>query len=67
MDFLGKTAVTTSKLHPVGKADFDGNTIQVVAKNGWIEEGTRITVIQQEGNHILVEPISETTTEGATT
>lgn len=51
---VGKTAVTTTMLRPVGKADFDGQTLDVVARDGFVEQGKTVVCVQTEGQRIVV-------------
>lgn len=54
---VGDEGVTLSTLRPVGKADFNAQTIEVKTSGQYIEQGQRIKIVQIENNQILVEPI----------
>ena len=53
--FFGKEGVTITDLRPVGKATFDGVTIEIVSNNSTlIEKGTKVVVTFVEGQRVLV-------------
>jgi len=56
-DFMGKTGVVTSICRPVGNADFDGIKLEVVSRAEFIEIGTKVEVIEIEGNRVVVKPV----------
>lgn len=51
---LGANGKVVSDLRPVGKADFNGEMVEVVAQNGFIEAGADVTVINCEGGKVVV-------------
>lgn len=51
---IGKSGVVTALLHPSGKVNIDGEIIDVVARDGYIEAGTNVTVVAVEGRRIVV-------------
>lgn len=53
-EFLDKTATATTPLRPVGKADFDGVVLDVVARDGFIEQGAAVVCVQIEGQRVVV-------------
>lgn len=57
--FLGCEGIALSQLRPAGKADFNGNRIDVVTEGGFISKGTRIKVIEVEGTRVIVREISD--------
>jgi len=54
---VGHEGVTTTPLYPIGKANFDGEIIDVYATIGMIDPGTRVRVIAATKMRIEVEPI----------
>ncbi len=54
---VGHEGVTTTPLYPIGKANFDGEIIDVYASIGMIDPGTRVRVITATKMRIEVEPI----------
>ncbi|MGN1040585.1 MAG: NfeD family protein [Candidatus Fimimonas sp.] len=53
-EFLHKTAVTTTALRPIGKASFDGVVLDVVARDGFVEQGETVVCVQIEGQRVVV-------------
>lgn len=51
---VGKEGVVLTPLRPVGICDFNGNRIQCVAENGFIEKSEKIRVILVEGTRVVV-------------
>lgn len=51
---VGKVGEVTSVLRPSGKASIDGEIYDVVARDGFIEIGAKITVVAVEGQRIVV-------------
>lgn len=51
---LNAVGVADTPLHPVGKAHFDGESIDVVARDGYISKGAAITVVAVEGQRVVV-------------
>ncbi len=51
---LGHKGVSTTKLRPVGKADFDGELYQVVAEGDFVEANEQVEVIEVSANTITV-------------
>ncbi|MCM1194612.1 MAG: hypothetical protein NC099_00460 [Corallococcus sp.] len=51
---IGKTGKAITLLRPSGKADFDGEVVDVVARDGFVEEGASVTVLQVEGQRVVV-------------
>lgn len=54
---LSKEGVTTTFLRPVGKAEIDGELIEVISDGDIIEVGERIKVIDVEGQKVIVKKI----------
>lgn len=53
-DLVGQVGVAKTHLRPVGKAMFDGDTVDVVARDGFIAEGTLVVVLFAEGQRVVV-------------
>ncbi|MCM1289689.1 MAG: hypothetical protein NC132_04185 [Corallococcus sp.] len=51
---LGKTGVTQTPLRPVGKATFENESVDVVARDGYIVQDAEITCVQVEGSRVVV-------------
>ncbi|MGI5893031.1 MAG: NfeD family protein [Candidatus Merdivicinus sp.] len=60
MDYLlGKQGVTCTPLRPAGCADLEGVRLDVVTHGEFIEKGVDVTVIEVEGNRIVVAPTAK--------
>lgn len=55
--YLGKTGTASTTLRPSGKADIDGQTLDVVSDGAIIREGSRVQVIHVEGIKIIVKEL----------
>ena len=62
--FLGKSGVAKTSLRPVGVAEIDGASVDVVSDGEYVAENTRITVKEISGGKIVV---AETTEAGEKT
>ena len=51
---LGREGETLTVLNPAGIAEFDGVRLNVVSEASYMAKGTRVKVIQVEGNRIVV-------------
>ena len=51
---MGHTGKATSLLRPGGKAVIDGESVDVVARDGFIESDSDVTVVLVEGQRIVV-------------
>ncbi len=51
---LGKQGRTTTPLVPSGKADFDGELIDVVSDGLAVDRGAIVTVVEVVGNRVVV-------------
>ncbi len=51
---LGREGCAETALHPVGRASFNGESVDVVARDGYISEGTTIVVVNVEGQRVVV-------------
>ena len=54
---IGQQGVATTNLMPAGKAEFDGQLIDVIADGLPIDRGTTIVVIKTRGNRVLVRAV----------
>jgi membrane-bound serine protease (ClpP class) len=54
-DFLGKTGIARTDLHPSGIAMFDDERLDVVTTGDMIEKDAEIKVVQVQGGRIVVE------------
>jgi membrane-bound serine protease (ClpP class) len=52
--YMGKQGVALTTLRPSGKADIDGESVQVMTGGEFIEKGTQIVVTHVDGNRIVV-------------
>lgn len=51
---VGKKGVVTSVLRPAGKVNIDGEIVDVVARDGYVEAGAEVVVLNVEGQRIVV-------------
>jgi membrane-bound ClpP family serine protease len=51
---VGAEGTTLSRLAPSGKANFNGETVEVASEHGLIDENSEVVVIKVEGNKIFV-------------
>ena len=51
---LGQAGVAETMLHPIGRANFNGDMVDVVARDGYIAQGANVIVTQVEGQRIVV-------------
>ncbi|MEX0887475.1 MAG: NfeD family protein [Phycisphaeraceae bacterium] len=56
---IGRDGVVTTGLRPAGRAEFDGEVVDVVSTGQWIDRGQRVRVIEVHGNRIVVETADE--------
>lgn len=56
---LGQTGLTSTPLHPSGKARFGDETIQVVSDGVAIEQGQPVVVVQVRANHVVVNAVND--------
>ena len=52
--YIGKNGIAITTLRPSGKADIDGEVIQVETSGEYIEKDTPVTVTRVDGNRIIV-------------
>ena len=51
---VGKCGVAATPLRPVGRAKFENETIDVIARDGFVAENARLTVLAVEGSRVIV-------------
>lgn len=51
---VGKNGVVTSVLRPAGKVNFNGEVVDVVARDGYVDAGANVIVIGVEGQRVIV-------------
>jgi membrane-bound ClpP family serine protease len=54
---LGAIGVAATPLRPAGKTQFGDSFIDVVAEGGYVLPGTRVQVIEVEGNRVVVKEV----------
>lgn len=54
---LGAIGVTVTTLRPAGKVQFGDEFVDVVAEGSYVEPGTRVQIIEIEGNRVVVKEI----------
>jgi membrane-bound ClpP family serine protease len=54
---VGQQGTATTNLMPAGKADFDGQLVDVIAEGLPIERGQTIVVVKARGNRVLVRAV----------
>lgn len=57
--YLGKKGETLTDLHPVGRAEFEGESLDVVAEEGFIPKGTAVEIVRDEGYRKVVRRVKE--------
>ncbi|MCH5156493.1 MAG: hypothetical protein J1G02_01285 [Clostridiales bacterium] len=53
-DLVGEVGVAVTSLHPIGLADFNNVTVDVVARNGYISKDAKVIVTHVEGQRVEV-------------
>lgn len=51
---VGRIGVALTALRPSGKAEVDGMTVDVIAEEGFVEKGGKVTVLRAEGPSVVV-------------
>lgn len=54
---LGAIGVAATPLRPAGKSQFGDRFVDVVAEGGYVMPGTRMQVIEVEGNRVVVKEV----------
>jgi membrane-bound serine protease (ClpP class) len=55
---IGEHGIATSILRPSGKAQFEGEVVDVVTQGGFVEQGKNVCVVEVEGARIVVEEVA---------
>ena len=56
---IGKQGIVVNTLRPAGRAEIDGQSIDVVSTGEYIEKGEEVIVSEVDGNRIVVKPIKK--------
>ena len=59
-DFLGTTGTAFTDLRPGGTGLFDGHRISISTEGDYLTKNTSITVVEVEGNRVIVRKSEET-------
>lgn len=51
---IGDQGVAVGPLHPAGKARFAGELVDVVTQGEFVDNGTRVEVVERRGNRVVV-------------
>lgn len=51
---MGQIGTAETQLHPIGRATFNGAVVDVVARDGYVPQGAKITVTHVEGQRVVV-------------
>jgi membrane-bound serine protease (ClpP class) len=54
---VGQLGTATTNLMPAGKAEFDGQLVDVIAEGLLIERGQPVVVVKARGNRVLVRAV----------
>ncbi len=57
--YVGKRGRALTDLHPVGKAEFAGEQLDVVAEEGFIPKGSTVEIVRDEGYRKVVRQVKE--------
>ncbi|MFC1676983.1 NfeD family protein [Planctomycetota bacterium] len=55
----GKVGIVVTPLRPVGTCNFDGQRIECVAEEGYVEKDKKVNVISVEGSQVTVRVIEQ--------
>jgi membrane-bound serine protease (ClpP class) len=55
-ELVGKTGRTLTLLRPAGRAEIDGEPVDVVAEGAYIPKGTTVEVTAVRGRRLVVKP-----------
>jgi len=58
-NYVGRTALTLTKLRPAGMIDIDGRRVDAVSEGDFIEKDKQVKVISAAGNRVVVRKIEE--------
>ena len=56
-ELIGKEGVAITNLRPAGAAEVGGKRVDVVTDGEMIDKGTRVEVVEVEGNRVVVRPV----------
>jgi membrane-bound ClpP family serine protease len=56
-ELLGAIGVAATPLRPAGKSQFGDDFVDVVAEGGYVAPGTRVQVVEIEGNRVVVKEV----------
>lgn len=56
---VGSRGIAVSALRPIGKAEFDGNELEVSTLGDFVTTHSPVQVIKIEGRKVIVEPINK--------
>lgn len=57
---VDRTGIATTILRPVGRAEFDGKPVDVVARDGFVDKGATVKVVAVEGSTVTVVKVDDT-------
>jgi membrane-bound serine protease (ClpP class) len=57
--WVGRQGTAVTDLHPVGTGEFDGERVNVVCEEGFLEKGTPIVVTRDDGYRKVVRRIEK--------
>ncbi|MFN3346832.1 MAG: NfeD family protein, partial [Candidatus Bipolaricaulaceae bacterium] len=57
--YVGKRGKALTDLHPVGKGEFEGEQLDVVAEEGFIPKGSPVEIVRDEGYRKVVRQVKE--------
>ena len=63
-EWMGAIGVAETVLRPAGKGRFSGILLDVVTQGDYIELGTKIKIIEVQGNRYVVVPVTENQERG---
>jgi len=56
-DLVGKEGVAVTPLRPAGTVLIEEERIDVVTEGAFVERNSRVTVVEVEGNRVVVQPL----------
>ena len=56
---VDRTGIATTILRPVGRAEFDGKPVDVVARDGFVDKGATVKVVAVEGSTVTVVKVDD--------
>ena len=56
---VGKCGFAATPLRPVGRANIDGEILDVIARDGFVGENAKIKVVETEGSRVVIIEIKE--------